>query len=104
MSNYNTLAPATIQARIKTPCSCKYCTTPHYSTYNFKLIIEKSDDHYEGRQNYPDFPHNFWRARYVFDGSFSLSEKPKWFDDQDLEKAIIGAKEELEKYIENCNK
>jgi hypothetical protein len=27
-----------------------------------------------------------------------------WFDDRDLEKAIIGAKEELERFIENCNK
>lgn len=104
MPNYNILVPATIQASIKTPCPCKYCTDTHYSTYNFKLVIEKSDNHYEGKQNSPDYPHNFWRARFVFDGSLSLSEKPKWFDDKDLEKAIIGAKEELERFIKNCNK
>ena len=97
----NNLVPATIQAKLAVKCSCKYCKEKHLQTFNFKLQLEKSDTHNEFRVNKINYPHDHWIARYIFDGSFSLSEKPKSFHHKSLEEAMIGAVKELEFFIKN---
>ena len=102
MTNINTIVPATVQAKLKVPCSCRYCKEIHYQTINFKLQIVKIDDYFEGFKSSADYPHKYWEVRYVPDTSlYPLTEKPMRGKNKDLAQAIIEAKNELETFIKN---
>ena len=96
--NFITDFEATVQARIKTKCSCG---NSRFETVTFRLRIEKCDDYSEARKQNPDYPHNLWQIEYR--PNISLPINAITGQNHDIFEAYAEARKNLEKFINENN-